>query len=99
MAPKDYDGIHGPDRMYESLPDWVKDKITGTGVYDDEPPDTQFQELFGDLFTVVDGRVDYDAAEQAHDDLQDWMRRHYEGLDLDDYFMWDDWRENYNASA
>lgn len=89
----DDDGPIGADRAYNSLPGWVRDDIE-----DASEPDEVFKELFGDLFGIENGRVDWDEAQRAHDELQQWMWDKY-GIELDDYFNWDDWRDNYDANA
>jgi hypothetical protein len=96
MGPGDFwgdDEYRGADRTYNNLPDWVRDQIE-----DPEDPDQRFKELFDDLFSIENGRVNWDDSKAAHDSLQSWMWNEY-GIDLDDYFEWEQWRENYDDHA
>jgi hypothetical protein len=95
----DFDwGDHSADRAYHSLPDWFQG-IVENPVGDDQMADSEeFKNLFGELFAIEGGRVDWDTAKAAHDALESFVWTEY-GIVLDDYFDWDDWRANYEINA
>lgn len=53
-----------------------------------------FQNLFDNLF---DKTNNWDEAHEWHDSLDAYLRGEYD-IDLDDYFDWEDWRQNYDES-
>ncbi len=106
MAPRGYgrgrhhDYRYGQQQFYDSLPDDVRVRIETVDPEQDRDAgyDETFVQLFNELFEIRNGRVDYDNARIAHDELQEWMRERY-NIDLDDTTIWKHWRENYNAQA
>ena len=58
----------------------------------DEIVQIRFERIFDDY------RADWDGAQSEYNSLADYIYQEY-GEDLDDYFDWDDWRENYDATA
>jgi len=89
--PSDWNEPTGWEAVWEDLPDYVKDRVLGNT---EEPADTHFQELFEAMFDAQD----WNEAHAYHDDLQAWARIEY-GIDFDRYFVWEDWRENYDNSV
>ena len=69
----------GEDACYESL---VSD-------HPELANDADFLDKFDALFA---DDLDWDSAQDAFDDLDRYLIEEYDGLDIDDYFNWQDWR-------
>lgn len=65
-----------------------------SGFPDEVQEDSMFQELFEHLFDKGNNWVE---AHEWHDALDAYLRDEYD-LDLDYFFDWDDWRDNYDAA-
>lgn len=67
-------------------------------VFDRFPTEVQedalFQRLFENLFDPGNNWVE---AHEWHDSLDDYLSRQFY-IDLDYYFDWEDWRENYDLT-
>jgi len=50
--------------------------------------DADFREYFDEMFSEG---MNWDEAHDAYDDLNDHLRDHY-GIDINEYFNWNDWR-------
>jgi hypothetical protein len=57
--------------------------------------DGAFQVLFDDLMTPG---VSWSEAHDIYNNIHALLDYEY-GIDFDDYFDWEDWRDNYDASA
>ena len=56
--------------------------------YPDLRGDTDFQDYWDEMFAED---MNWDEAHDAFDQLNDYLRDEY-GLDVNDYFNWNDWR-------
>ena len=80
------------DEGFEWGEESVRDEL-----YDDYPElrdDADFQAYFDEMF--AEG-MNWDEAHDAYDDLNEHLRDMY-GIDIDDYFNWEDWRAEHMDS-
>jgi hypothetical protein len=77
-------GQWGQDECYTAFIEW------NPQLSDDQT----FQDRFDDLFA---SDMNFNDARDAHDRLADYLDREY-GIDIDDYFNWQDWRVEHQNS-
>lgn len=69
-------------------------------LFDAEPglrDDSEFRGLLHDLFDYDLASNFDEGADAIWQDLHDYLEDHYD-LELDDYFDWDEWRDEYSAA-
>jgi len=75
----------GEDACYDAL---ISDRP-------DLANDADFLDKFEALF---EDDLDWDSAQLAFDELNRYLIQEYDGLDIDDYFNWQDWRAEHMDS-